>query len=80
MYKIYNYRLWERYCEREWEVKQDLGRNYLHKHEYKRLFHGTSAAEAIAKSGFDISRSSPKGMLGQGIEISLSFATFKHKN
>jgi hypothetical protein len=68
VYKIFNYRLWERYCEREWEVKQDLGRDYLHNHEFKRLFHGTAAADAIARNGFDINRSDPKGMLGQGDE------------
>jgi hypothetical protein len=66
VYKIYNYRLWERYCEWEWEVKRDLGRDFLHNHEFKRLFHGTAYAELIAKNGFDISRSDPNGMLGKG--------------
>jgi len=79
VYKIFNYRLWERYCEREWEVKRDLGRNFLHKDEFKRLFHGTSAADAIARNGFDLSRSDPKGMLGQGGE-SLLILTKKNEN
>jgi hypothetical protein len=74
VYKIYNYRLWERYCEREREVNEDFERNSLHeqKNEYRRLFHGTTAADAIVRNGFDKSRSDSKGMLGKGSEIIFS--------
>jgi len=62
VYQIYNYRLWERFLERKWEIEKGFSKS----NEIKRLFHGTSAAEVISKNGFDKSRSSIKGMLGQG--------------
>jgi hypothetical protein len=58
--------LWERYLERKWQIENDLKKFNKKSEEFKRLFHGTTAAESIIRNGFDVSYSDLQGMLGKG--------------
>jgi hypothetical protein len=69
VYRIANYRLWERFLERKWEMEKDLNRTIKLNRDCERMFHGTTQAEAITKTGFKVELCKLQGMMGQGKNI-----------